>query len=80
MALKVPTPLRYDYSVCCVPHFLKKNNNNNNHNADNTIRVWDIKTGRERYALDGHANGVRTVRFDSKKIGTHLKDASVILQ
>lgn len=40
--------------------------------TDNTIRVWDVATGRERHVLDGHANGVRTVRFDDRIVGNDL--------
>jgi WD40 repeat protein len=37
---------------------------------DQTVRVWEVLTGKERLRLDGHAGGVFTVAFAPD--GLHL--------
>src|SRR5262249_47508742 len=42
--------------------------------ADETVRVWDAKTGAERLSLKGHTRGVNTVAWHPK--GSHLVSGS----
>ena len=49
--------------------------------SDNTIKLWDIKTGREIRTYKGHKNYVNSVAFspDGKNIISGSKDRSVKL-
>lgn len=41
---------------------------------DCTVKVWDIKTGKELRTLEGHTSGIRSLQFDDQKLMTGSMD------
>ena len=60
-------------------HFLPDNNQIISSSWDRSFKIWDIDTGQEALTIDGHWNGIRSVRYSDNRnqIATASWDGTV---
>jgi WD40 repeat protein/serine/threonine protein kinase len=77
-ALNQTLPAPSSSSVMDV-HFLPDNNRIVSSSSDRTFRIWDISTGQETLNINGHRNGIRSVRYSDSRnqIATASWDGTV---